>query len=229
MRMQLLGLTLLLAAPAAAQNFEGVVTMQTRAEGNTIQMKAYLTDARQAMVMQMPASAGPMAGAEIRMVIDPATRKVTMLVPTGPNSPMPGVKGMKMVVDMQDVANEASDANTSLRKLGTSQTIAGMKCDDYEVTTDDGTIKMCTTTALGRYMMPEMSGRAGPPGGVPEWAQAFGNDPVFPLKVWNDEGTMSMEVISVERGAVPAAMLDDSPAGYMSAGGMMGGMRRGNN
>jgi hypothetical protein len=171
--------------------------------------------------MTLPASSGPMAGQEVRMVINQATKKLTMLMPMPPGMPGNG-KGMKMVMDfgmMQDQA-ETKAGDAKVTALGTSQQIAGMSCDDYEVTTKDETVKMCMTDALGHYAFPDFTGRGRPQ--MPEWVAAFGNKPVFQLKMWTDDGSMSMEVLSVKKGPVDPAILDDSPAGFMSMPGMGG-------
>ena len=208
-----------LAAPVAAQDFEGSIAMKMTSANTPepITMTFYHAGDRQAMVMAMPS--GPMAGKQVRMVINPTTKKLTMLMPMPPG--MPG-KGMKMVMDFGTMADQAEAKTTDAKvtALGTSQKIAGMSCDDYEVTTQDETIKICMTDQLGRYNFPTMTGRGRPQ--LPEWASAFGNKPVFPLKVWKDDGSMSMEVTTIQRGPVDPTLLEDNPEGYMSMPSGMG-------
>lgn len=221
MRQAMLLLALpLLAAPVAAQDFEGMIAMKMTSKEMTepVAMKMYVAGSRQAMVMNMPAAAGPMAGKEMRMVINPATGKLTMLMPAPPG--MPG-KGMKMVMDFGSAAAAAEGApDGSLRALGSSQQVAGMSCDDYAVTTSEGTFKMCITTKLGRYGFPDMSGGARPE--LPGWVRAFGDKPAFPLKVWTDDGSMTMEVTEIKRGPIDPALLEESPEGFMLMPGMGG-------
>ncbi len=211
----------LLAAPLAGQEFEGSIAMKMTGKDlpEPMTMTFYVGGGRQAMVMAMPS--GPMAGKEVRMVINPATSKMTMLMPMPPGMPGNG-KGMKTVMDFGKMADQAeSKAGTAtVKALGTSQQVAGMKCDDYQVTTKDETINLCMTDKLGRYAFPDMAGRGRPQ--LPEWTAAFGDKNVFPLKVWKDDGSMTMEVLSVKRGPVDAAILDDSPEGYMAMPGMGG-------
>jgi hypothetical protein len=233
-RTTLLLAPVLLAAPLTAQGFEGTIAMRlSGGQMGAMDITMHSKGDRSAMVMKMPASAGPMAGSEVRTVINNATHKMTMLLPAMPGMPLPaGSKGMKMTMDMSDIPGAAGAENTdkvAVRKLGTSQTIAGYACDDYEVTADKQVMSMCVTDRLGKFTMPGtgMMGRQQAP---PAWARAFGDKPMFPLKVWgNADGTaVQMEVLSVKAGSVPASVLDDSAEGYVDMSAMMGGMRRNN-
>ncbi|MCA9721137.1 MAG: hypothetical protein KC489_01815, partial [Gemmatimonadetes bacterium] len=60
---------------------------------------------------------------------------------------------------------------------------------------------------------------------------AFGDKPMFPLKVWGTSGGSAAEMLvtSVTPGSVPAPMLDDSAEGYVDMSAMMGGGMRRNN
>lgn len=209
-----------LAGPLSAQEFTGsiTVTMSNPQMGEAMDATFYIAGEKQAMVMKMPASAGPMAGMEVRMVVNKAARQLTTLIPMPPGSPMPG-KGMKQVTKFGDAVDNAADADVKITPLGTKQTVAGMSCDDYEVVTKDQTVKMCVTDKLGRYAFPELSGRSPR---SPSWTRAFGDKPAFPLKLWQDDGKMSMTVTSVKRGDVPAPMFDENPEGYTSMPGMGG-------
>lgn len=215
-----------LAAPLAAQDFEGSITMKmtTKEVADPISMTFYRSGNRQAMVMTMPASAGPSAGQEVRMVLNADARKLTMLMPMPAGMPgMPGGgKGMKMTMDLGQMTERAERqaGDAKVTALGSSQEIAGMSCDDYQVTTKDETFKMCMTDQLGRYAFPEMTGRGRPE--MPEWMAAFGSKPVFPLKMWKDDGSMSMEVTAVKKGPVDPALLDENPVGYAAMPGMGG-------
>jgi hypothetical protein len=227
---------LVAAAPLAAQ-FEGTVSMRmstTAGSGNAdMNMKIAVKGDRTATVMSLPSSAGPMAGMEVRSIFDPKANTMTMLMPMMPamaNIPgMANAKGMKTVVDMSKTPPGTSGAgrDANVKKLGTSQTVLGMSCDDYEVTTNGGQpTRMCVTSALGRFTLPQMGGGMGrgasPP---PAWSRAFGNKPMFPLKVWSQDGKMAMEVTAIDKGSVPESMFT-IPDGYVDMAAMMGGMGR---
>jgi hypothetical protein len=208
----LLPAVLLTAAPLAAQGFTGVITMRGNdpSSGTMVESKVYIDGDRSVIVAKMPE--GPMAGQEMRAVNNPAAGRTTMFITM---QGMPGMKGMKMVIPHQDGAAEGS-TNISAKSLGTSQTIAGMRCDDYEVTVDGEKMNMCVTEALGRFQMSAM-GAGGR--GQAQWTRAFNNRNVFPLKMSTQAG-VAMEVISIERGAVDASLFDENTPGYMNAPGM---------
>jgi hypothetical protein len=222
------------AAPLAAQ-FEGTVAMKVSGAGqNTgdITMKMLVKGDQQATLVTLPASAGPMGGMEMRMVYDPKTMTATSLIPLPPQlaqSPMfANAKGLKTVVDLAKAAANPNTAGESvdIKKLGTTEKIAGYECDDYEITSSKGDpMRACIAQSLGHFLFPSMGGGMGRAAAQsPAWTKAFGTKPGFPLKVWSPTGGVAMEVTSVERGTVPAEMFE-IPEGYMDMGAMMG--RRG--
>ena len=149
----LCSVALFVAAPLSAQAFQGTIAMRASdpQSGAVMDMTVYTDGTKQAMVMT--AVGGPAAGREMRAVINPATRKMTMLLA------LPGMN------------QGGRNANR------------------------------------------------------PAWANAFGDRPFFPLKVWTKENSVSMEVTSVKRGAVAAEVFDENPAGYMTAPAMPGARR----
>jgi len=221
---------LLSAAPLAAQ-FEGTIHMRLfDADGKTDMkdVKMAMKGDMQSTVITLPASAGPMAGMEMRSIYDVKANTMTMLMPMPPGMPMIAgmgdAKGMKNVLDLSKVSYSETDSKGEIKKLGTTQKVAGIDCDDYEITGSKGTpTRVCITESLGRFMFPQTRGGMGRGGSAPPaWAKAFGNRPVFPLKVWEPGGKVDMEVTSVEKGSVPASMFE-IPAGYVDMGAMMRG------
>ncbi len=219
-------------SPLAAQ-FEGVIHVRVRgAAGSNTAMNAAMSvkGDQSVMTLKMPASAGPLAGSDIRVIADPGAGTTTMLLPMPPGMPAMGnAKGMKMVMQTNDIVSDANATEGELKKLGTSQVIAGMKCDDWELRSKkEAPVKMCLTDGMGRFMMMEMGGR-GRPGAqsMPKWAKRIYNDKLFPLKVWSGENDVSFEVTSVERKAIPASTFA-VPSDYMDMSKMMGGMGRNN-
>jgi hypothetical protein len=213
------------AAPLSAQ-FEGTVTaraMNLNAAGEAMTMKMFIKGAKQATVITMPASAGPMAGLEMRMIIDAQSNTSTTLMPIPPMmQQMPAAanaKGIKNVIDLANVGREerGSKDDAQVKKLGTRERIAGVDCDDYEITSSNGkSMRACVTESLGRFFLPQTSnpmGRRGGGSSSPAWARAFGGRPWFPLKVW-DNDKIDLEVTAVERGSVPASLFE-IPDGYV--------------
>jgi hypothetical protein len=216
---------LLAAAPLTAQGFEGTVMVKPTADG-TMPTTWMIKGQRIAVDAAMPASAGPMAGTATHIIVDFGSQSVTVLVPLTPAmSGMmgamlpPGTKGLKMATALPKGTAAAGTA----KKLGTSQTIASLKCDDYEGTSTDGKVeRVCMTHDLGEFAYPGggMGGRGGR-GSGPGWVEVMRQVGGFPLKEWTPAGTVDFEVLSVQRGSIPASVFE-VPEGYNTMGGMGG-------
>jgi hypothetical protein len=213
----------LATSPLAAQ-FEGTVSMKLSNTGNGGDMTVKVVEkgGKQATIATLPQSAGPVAGVEMRMIYDPQTNTATTLVPLPPGmSQLPALanaKGIKTVIDLSKMSPSDASANdkVDVKKLGTSEKIAGFDCEDYEITSPkEKPMRACITQSLGRFLLPQpgggMGGRGSPP---PAWSKAFGDKPGFPLKVWSADGGVAMEVTSVEKGSVPAGAFE-IPDGYV--------------
>lgn len=240
MRFPLFLLPIVFALPLHAQSFEGTIAMRISAPEGAMELKYLIKGDHIAMTLTAPASAGPIAGAEIRMITDPVAKTMTMLMPLPPGMGgggflPPDTKGMKTVTPLDSTphgagAVEGKRIAPDIKKLGTSQTIAGMKCDDFEVTENGATTMMCLATGVGHFSYPSLGG--GGMGGrgrggaapSPAWSRALGGHPGFPLKVWTADGKVAMEVTSIHRGTVPGSTFE-IPAGYVDLGVMMGGRR----
>lgn len=217
--------TLVGGAPLSAQ-FEGVINVRVAAENETIDAVMSIKGDKMAYVMKIPASGGPMAGMDIRVIADQASGEAVALVPMPPGMPAMGnAKGMKMAMNTKEIAEDASGGDGEIKKLGTSQTIAGMKCDDWELTQkNEPTVRLCLTDGLGRLTLFDMGARGRTPA-MPKWARTIYKERLFPLKVWTTDKQASFEVTSIERRAVPASTFV-IPSDYMDMSGMMGGMGR---
>lgn len=210
---------LLLATPVAAQEFRGTISMRmTTPQTAPIDTKVHIANGKQAMVMT--SATGPLAGQEMRIVINPAANRMTTLVST---TMMPGAKGFKVVSDMTPAGTSGNNASATAKALGTHQTVAGMRCEDYDVTVNGQVMKMCVTEALGRFSLPEMSGSGGAQRAA--WVSAFGNRAVFPLKLSSADSKMTMEVTAVDRGTPAASLFDENPEGYVAPPAMPGARR----
>ncbi len=204
----------LAAAPAAGQAFEGTVTMTVGSASTPMAMTMMIKGDKVATQM----NAG---GMQIKSITDQTTGKVVVLFPS---------MKMKQVMDLNAVAANAGKNNIEIKPLGTSQTVAGYKCDDYEVSQNGKpTSRTCVSTQLGNFYLPQMGGGRGR-GGSPDWASIFaGKHAFFPLKVTGADGKTVLEVTSLQKGGVS----DDAftiPDGYTTMpdmGGMGGMMGRG--
>ena len=226
------------AAPLAAQ-FEGTISMKVSGVGNQnmgdITMKMMVKGNQQATLVTLPASAGPMGGMEMRMVYDPSTMTATSLMPIPAmlaQSPMfANAKGIKMVADLSKASANpnTSDVTVDIKKLGTTEKVAGIDCEDYEIKPSNADpMRACIAQSMGHFLFPSMGGGMGRGGSAaPAWTKAFGTKDGFPLKVWSPTGGgIAMEVTSIDKGTVPADMFS-IPEGYVDMASMMGGRRGG--
>jgi hypothetical protein len=78
-------------------------------------------------------------------------------------------------------------------------------------------MQACITESLGRFVFPLTGGGMGGRGSgapPPPWTTAFGGKPAFPLKVSQSDGTVVMEVLSVDKAPVSASVFE-IPDGYV--------------
>ena len=132
-------LPLAAAAPLAAQQFEGTVNMKMTGTGPAAEgmmMRVAIKGDQQVTIITLPANAGPMAGQEVRAIMDPKTQTVTTLMPMPPGmgamAGMPDAKGMKMIVDLSKVR---SDASTSAGFTPAPSSRAGVEVMSVPTTT----------------------------------------------------------------------------------------------
>jgi hypothetical protein len=226
---------LLLASPLAAQEFEGVIAFRMAMSngGQQEMMDGTMTMKGTDMVMaaKLPASAGPMAGQHARAVVDNANRTVNILMPMPPGMPaMNDAKGVKMSMKLDELEGKVGDVrdvgDVDLKKLATSQVIAGTRCDDFELTVnDEQPIRLCLSKALGRFTLLDLVARGRKGSSMPDWAKALQKDGYFPLKVWSVDNDIAFEVTSVQRKPVPDTAFI-IPSGYMDMSGMGMGRRQ---
>jgi hypothetical protein len=223
-----------LAAPLAAQGFEGTVSANLPvADGTVNEMKFLVKGDQTAVIMKAGANMGPMAGAELRVIMDTKGGKSTVLIPlTGEMAAQFGamgggnMKGIKQVVDLNQMAGREDTASPVVKALGTSQTIAGHKCNDFEVTDGKEISRVCLSTDMGSFAFPAMGGRGRGAAASPGWTRFLASHPGFPLKAWTTDGRVTFEVTKIEKGSVDPSMFE-IPEGYMDMGGMFGGRGRG--
>lgn len=229
-RFALLSLVLSAGALPLAAQFEGTIVMKMDANGKPETMTWYVRHDQLAMSMAM-SQADPHATGEFRMVIDQAHHTSTMLIPMTPEmakgmGAMAGnAKGMKMVTTT-DSMQFSEDKDAQITKLGTSETIAGVSCDDYLIVGKDkkDATKACITDKMGGFVFPTTGMGRG--NSAPSWSRAFGGRAAFPLKVVDNDGKVQMEAVSVTRGPVPASEFV-IPDDYVDMSAMMRGMRGG--
>jgi hypothetical protein len=220
-----------IAGRAAAQGFEGTITMNatTMFGGRSTDgsIKTATKGDRTVTTLLLAEHVGPLAGGVARNVIDRKANTLTTLTPMPPFISLPRVsggahaKGLVMVTPLSalaDIGGTGSDAKPDIRKLGTSERIAGMSCEDYEIKEDKSTpMRACITTALGAFAFPiSGSGLGGGRGSAPPgWVRAFGEKAGFPLKVWSADGKIALEVTGIGKSPVADSQFA-IPEGYVA-------------
>jgi hypothetical protein len=181
----------LLAAPLAAQAFEGVVAYKMPSEKKVGEMTMSIkgTHIRTDMATE---------GHTMAMLIDAQAQSMTMLMPE---------QKMYMTMDLKAARAKAQGDRTppKITALGTSETIAGHACQNYLVETAKSKTELCSATGLGNFMMPQNPMARGPTADMPdlegEAYRAYFKDGFFPLrmvKLAGEKRTVIMEATRVE-------------------------------
>lgn len=207
-------LALAMAAPVAAQQFEGTVTMtmQGNRAGEMVQM---FKAGKVRTEMSGPEGRGGF------MLMEPGKSEITMVMPS---------EKMYMVMDPAARMGPNAQRDTAqpkVTKLGTSETIAGRSCDNYRFEGQQ-VHEICAAKGMGFFggmgRGPMMGGR-GPGGGqggspmpslMSEKMRAEFKDGFFPLRISRLEGekkAVMLEVTRIEEKPLPSSLFE-VPEGY---------------
>ncbi len=209
----------------AAQGFQGFVDVRITATGpngsaGTGAMRFAIKGNRTLVLTRM-------FGQEVHVLndFDHETRTVWMPVPPGVQIPAQlqaqgATKGLKFELPLRPPPGRGADTGSSpaprrLKSLGTMETIAGVRCRDYEIeSTNPGpATRLCLTTSLGKFAFPGEPGAPGAASPNPEWSGAVGAAG-FPLRVWTVDGKNQWEVVRIGRQSVPDSVFT-VPSGYL--------------
>lgn len=186
------------ARSASAQPFEGEIQMRLSSTkpGDPARFMEYATR----------------RGA-LRLTATDAPGGLVMLLPRGDSKLYVLLPAQQSYMEAPMPPTTAPDGNAALtvKKTGRKETIAGVACEHLAVTYAGGTVDLCLTTALGPWLNPLRAAARSASGSVPFWDQALGADG-FPLKVILPDGTVSMEVIKVERKRVAPSLFEVPPS-----------------
>jgi hypothetical protein len=181
-----------LAAPALAQGaFEGAVTYQlSGSAGKTITMvyQAKGTKIR----MDMSGGEG-MDAAQPAIIYDQTSRMVTAIV---------AAARMYVVTSMDSIAKSVDASKPTVKATGAHETIAGVACDDYLLTTSEHQQTVCAAHGMGNFYLPRQGAGMGFEGVT--LASGF-----FPLKVTSTRaGQPSVDMVAtkIERRAVDPSL-----------------------
>jgi uncharacterized protein DUF4412 len=161
----LLGAAVALAVPAGAQgSFEGAVTYQlTGTTGRPITMVYQTKGAK----IRLDVSGGEgMEAAQPSLIYDQTTHMSTAMVTQA---------RMYVTMSMDSLAKPSGAVKPTVKAMGTSETVAGVACEDYLVSTEDHQEQVCAAHGMGNFFLPHGQGM-----GFETVTQPNG---FFPLKV----------------------------------------------
>jgi hypothetical protein len=201
----------LCAAPVAAQGFEGVVAYKLsgmRNDGGEMTMSIKGTRVRTDMAN---------AGHSMVMLLDGQSGVVTMVM---------AEQKMYMTMDMKRMGEQMQDrkhpdhAPPKITPLGTTETIAGRTCENFQVETEGSKAEFCNAKGIGNFMAPNSPmgrGAGSPLQDLDNQAyRAYFKEGFFPLRVSTYDGGTKKVVMEATR--VEAKSLDESlfqvPAGF---------------
>ena len=172
--------------------FEGAVTIrmsQKTPQGVMSQQVEYFMRAGKVRV-NMAAPAGmPVAGPSL--ILSPVEKKMYMLMPAQSAYTELPMSDSLLTAAAQRAPGGADDAK--IVRTGKRETVAGVSCEHVQVRSTSGTIDMCVSKELGRFVNPTDAMRQSGGG----WQRELGNE--FPLKVTMSDGSVPLEVVKVER------------------------------
>lgn len=181
------------ARTASAQAFEGEIQMRlsSAAPGQAARSMEYATR----------------RGA-VRLTMTGAPGGVVLLMPTGERTLYMLLPAQQSYIEAPIPSTPPADrAMPSVKRTGRMETIAGVSCEHVTVTLATGTADVCLTTTLGPWLNPLRSAGQAAGAMMNLWEQALGADG-FPLRVVLPDGTVSMEVIKVERRRLAPALFE---------------------
>jgi hypothetical protein len=196
----LVPVVLALPAMAAAQSFEGTVTMNTVSDNGSAHPMSYMIKGGK---MRFDVGSGQMS-----VVIDPVAQRLMVVM---------NAQKMYMERDfagaVATVQQQAGVKNPNVVRTGKMETVAGYKCEHVTITEEDGSaVDACLSSELGGFRMPAASNPMSPQKEA-GWITQLGATN-FPLKV-SKGGKVIMEVTAVEKRALDPALFAP-PEGYQS-------------
>lgn len=221
------GAIALASAPVRAQAmFEGKVTMTFTSPRGAQPVEMYLKDGKSRM--EMVTQRGSIA-----TINDPVKKEMIMIMPDQNMF-------MRRSTDMPAMANmpgAPERTKAGIKKTGKTETIAGVACEHYTITEENGDTDACLAAGMGGFMGMgggmgggRMGGGGGGgggagrgPGGGGGGQMAWSRDlekGMFPLKVMKD-GAVTLEVTAIEKKKLDPALFA-APEGFTEMPGMGG-------
>lgn len=145
-----LGLAALVLAPTAlpAQRaFEGTVTYRMTAEGMTMTMTQMTKGSKVRTEMEMPGMPGPMF-----VLMDMEKELMQTVMPSMGMYMEMNLKQITDQIEMTPEMRESMGQTPEIERLGTSDEIAGIPCQNYRISQGEHQMEGCIATGMGFFM-----------------------------------------------------------------------------
>jgi hypothetical protein len=186
------------AAPLAAQGtFEGVITMTVQdPRGTGSGSMQYMLRAGKVRVD----FAAARAGVPMTVIVDPGAQKMYMVM-------APQRMYVERAISAEQLDRMTGHAKPEITKTGKIETIAGRECEIWTATENGERYDACVAKGLGTFFQGESAllGRGG-------WLDEL-RDGAFPLRITRGDGATLLQVTSIERKPLDAALFA-VPEGY---------------
>ncbi|MGM0547239.1 MAG: DUF4412 domain-containing protein [Bacteroidota bacterium] len=199
---------------ATAQDFEGIIHFE-------------LADMTQQGMGEVPYM---VKGNKGRMEISHQGQKSAMIMLPDESKIVMVIEQMQGFIEMDtnEEGEQTEDIDDSdLNKTGETKTIAGRKCEVWEMNSEDGTFEVCMAKGLGTFMMPQTEMQQQQ---APDWAKQFWEDGAMPLEiveVENGNQSVKMKATKIEEKSLSDDLFE-VPDDYRDMSGMMQGMQNQN-
>ncbi len=187
---------LALSIPAAAQQFEGVITMQFSglSVNGVPQDVEFLTRGTRGVRVN---AAGPMGA--MSMISMPAEQKVYVMI-----------ESQSVYMELPASADALPGGLTDMpepkiTRTNKMETIAGYRCEHVLIQTAKDTTDVCIARGLGPFLDILNGLRLGG-SRAPAWQRSLTADGGFPLKVTGADGKVALEVKKIEKRKLGSAL-----------------------
>ncbi len=186
---------LVMATSVAAQNFEGLITMQfsgLAANGVPQDVEFFTRGTRGVRVN----AAGPMGA--MSMISMPAENKIYIVIDAQSIY-------MELPSSLDGVPTGVTAVEPKITRTGKRETIAGTVCEHVRVETGTDVTDVCMAQGLGPFLNILNAVRLGGKG-APAWQRGLAADGGFPLKVTGADGKVALEVKKIEKRKLSSAL-----------------------
>ena len=185
---------------AYAQGFEGTVTMRIAMGGGrgaqTTQDVTYQS-----------------RGGNVRLDLNSPMGAITMIGLASEHKTFVVIESQKSYMEMPSSAAAQVAGTGTVTRTGKMETIAGNSCEHVMVDAAGANgatqrVDVCLSKALGSYVNPLS---AMPGGRTPAWQQLMSDAGEFPLKATLADGTVALEVLTIEKHRVSETLFRIPP------------------